>query len=439
MKQQLKNILKRIPPFKQFYQKIVSVEGALLKEINCLENENAFIKRALEQQNNLVSELDIQIKKLTAQLNDAIPSQSAYLRDQIDNIEANLNELNTFYNEELTSKLSGFSESLLALEVDMKKKYSYINIDERYRYLNSRIDATYKQMDYLYYKGLHPDFYEMAIAEWFQQKTGDKLDLENPKTYNEKLQWLKLYDCTSLKTLLVDKYLVRDWVSEKIGSEYLIPLLGVWNSYDEINFDSLPQKFVLKTNHGSSWNLIVKNKNEINQKQAKMNFDKWMNTNFAFYNGFELQYLNVPRKIIAEEYLEDLEKVSDYRFMCFNGEVKMVWLDTYQTDHRCLTFFTPEWKKMNIKMRHPIAEYDIPRPKNYEKMLAIASTLSQGFAHVRVDLYNVDGKIYFGELTFSSTSGTLGIEPKEFEYEMGDWIELPQKQSTPRTIFGLAK
>ena len=170
-----------------------------------------------------------------------------------------------------------------------------------------------------------------------------------------------------------------------------------------------------------------------------MNFDKWMNTNFAFYNGFELQYLNVPRKIIAEEYLEDLEKVSDYRFMCFNGEVKMVWLDTYQTDHRCLTFFTPEWKKMNIKMRHPIAEYDIPRPKNYEKMLTIASTLSQGFAHVRVDLYNVDGKIYFGELTFSSTSGTLGIEPKEFEYEMGDWIELPQKQSTPRTILGLAK
>lgn len=237
---------------------------------------------------------------------------------------------------------------------------------------------------------------------------------------------------------MFDNNLARDWVAEKIGNEYLIPLIGAWNSFDEINFDKLPQKFILKTNHGSSWNMIVKDKSTFNLKLAKINFDNWLNKNFAFHNGFEMQYLNVPRKIIAEEYLDTLEKVSDYRFMCFNGEVKMIWLDTYKGTDHFRTFFYPNWEVMNLKMKFPISPDYIPKPKNYEKMLEIASTLSQGFVHVRVDLYNVEGKIYFGEMTFSSTSGTLGVEPKEFEYEMGSWIKLPEKQSTPRTILGLS-
>lgn len=189
-------------------------------------------------------------------------------------------------------------------------------------------------MKYLYYKGLHPDQYASALADWYYDiHDWKRLDLENPKTYNEKMQWLKLYDSIPMKTRLADKYLVREWVIEKIGEEYLVTLLGVWDNFDEIDFDKLPDKFALKANHGCDWNIIVTDKSKFDKEDARRKFKSWLGINFAFRNGLELHYLNIPPKIIAEEYLEDIN-LYDYKFMCFNGEVKFLWVVSDRSTHR---------------------------------------------------------------------------------------------------------
>ena len=159
-------------------------------------------------------------------------------------------------------------------------------------------------IDYLIYSHMDPSKYPDALEKWFFKKTGKKLDLKNPVTFNEKIQWLKLYDRNPLKTTLVDKYLVRDWIKDKIGEEYLIELLGVWDRFDDIDFSLLPSKFVLKTNHGSGWNMVVRDKEHLDLKKAKRLFDRWMKLNFAFMEGFEMQYEHVRPKIIAEKFIE---------------------------------------------------------------------------------------------------------------------------------------
>lgn len=290
--------------------------------------------------------------------------------------------------------------------------------------------------DYEYYFNLPPEKYPEELKIWFERITKTPLNLNNPQTYNEKIQWMKLYDSTPIKTKLADKYLVRDWVAEKIGKEYLIPLLGVWDSFDEIDFDKLPNQFVLKANHGSGWNIIVKDKATFNKESAKKKFDAWMQKNFAFCFGFELHYMGIQPKIIAEKYMEEIDQVYDYKFMCFDGEVKFIWVDTDRfTDHR-RTLFTPKWERMNETIKCLPADYDIPKPKNFEQMLKCATILSQNFAHVRVDFYDVNGHIYFGEMTFTSGSGTEHANPREFELTMGNWIKLPPKSPIPeRKVF----
>ena len=290
--------------------------------------------------------------------------------------------------------------------------------------------------DYDYYYSLPSSKYAEELQIWYREKTGDELNLDDPQTYNEKIQWLKLYDSTPIKTRLADKYLVRDWVTEKIGEEYLIPILGVWDSFDEIDFDTLPNQFALKTNHGSGWNYIVKDKSKLNIVVARKKFNQWLSRNFAFVAGFELHYMNIPPKIIAEQYIEEMDQVYDYKFMCFDGVVKFIWVDTDRFTNHKRTLFTPTWKRMEERLLWPTADHEIPKPKNLDKMLEFAEKLSQGFAHVRVDFYEVQGKLYFGEMTFTSSSGTEHAIPKEFEYTMGSWLKLPPKSPIPeRKVF----
>lgn len=292
---------------------------------------------------------------------------------------------------------------------------------------------------YDYYLHLPPEKYEEELTIWYKRTTGENLDLENPKTFNEKIQWLKLYDSTPLKTRLADKYLVRDWVKEKIGEEHLIPLLGVWDSFDEIDFDKLPDQFVLKANHGSGWNIIVTDKSKLDIDAAREKFNQWLQTNFAFRFGLELQYMNIQPKIIAEKYMEEMNDLWDYKFMCFGGEVKFIYVATerYLTGpghSKKKTLFTRNWERIPASMGNTPADYDIPRPKTLDQMIHFAEMLSQGFAAVRVDLYEVSGQVYFGELTFTSDSGVVKIIPEEFNYEMGSWIQLPRKSSLPKRI-----
>ena len=290
--------------------------------------------------------------------------------------------------------------------------------------------------DYNYYQNLPPEKYAEELKLWFKRVTKEDLNLENPRTFNEKIQWLKLYDSTPLKTKLVDKYLVREWVAEKIGEEYLIPLLGVWDSFDDIDFNTLPEQFVLKTNHGSGWNIIVKNKQNLDLDAAKKKFDDWMSRNFGLKASMELQYVNIVPKIIAEQYIANTNgELSDYKFLCFNGEMRYVWIDIDRFTNHCRNIYNLDWERQAFSVGYPASARNIAPPQNFEKMKQLTQKLCEGFPHVRVDFYNVDGKIYFGEMTFTSGNGGETFSPKEYNLILGDMITLPPKSPIPEKIF----
>lgn len=288
----------------------------------------------------------------------------------------------------------------------------------------------FAKKDYTYYKNLNIEQYPVELKEWFYRCTRQALNLENPQTFNEKIQWLKLYDSTPLKTRLADKYLVREWVNEKIGDEYLIPLLGVWDRFKDINFDKLPNSFVLKANHGCGWNIIVKDKNLFDQEGARVKFDEWMNTNYAFIFGLELHYENIVPKIIAEQYLENAEgDIYDYKIWCFDGKAKYIMFLAERKTGLKMTVLDTEWNVLPVVYSYPRNENEVSRPENSGLMLELAEKLSKGFPHVRVDFYCLnDGTIKFGELTFTSASGTSKWDPPEYNLEFGRLIALPKKK-----------
>lgn len=262
-----------------------------------------------------------------------------------------------------------------------------------------------------------------TLEKAYLEKIGHELDWDNLQTYTEKMQWEKMYHEYPVKAVLADKYLVRDWVAEKIGGQYLIPLLGVWDSFDEIDFDSLPNQFVLKTNHGSGTNEIVKNKQKMHYKQVKCRFDDWMQMDFAYTTFFEMHYSDIPRKILAEKYLEtDRGELQDYKFLCFDGEPQFCWVDLGRFSDHTRTVFDMQWNLQPwTQANYGISKEPIPKPKNFEKMVELARVLAQGFSHVRVDLYNVDGTIYFGEMTFTNGSGLDPIVPDEYDLVLGQY------------------
>ena len=269
--------------------------------------------------------------------------------------------------------------------------------------------------------------YPRLIKAIYKYYTSKPLNLNNPRTFNEKIQWLKLYDNSLLKTKLTDKYQVREWIKEKIGENYLVPLLGVWDGFDEINFDSLPDSFVLKCNHGSGMSVIVEDKNKIDKSKLKELFDYWMNINFA-YNSLELHYKDISRKIIAEDYIEQNNgDLLDYKIHVFNGEPKIIQVIGQRnflsnTAKEC--FFTPQWTPQDVKY-HTYDSYELlpEKPFNLDEMLEISRILAKGFKYVRVDLYNLEGRIKFGEMTFTSASGFTKWG-KDIQSLFGSWINL---------------
>ena len=264
------------------------------------------------------------------------------------------------------------------------------------------------------------------LNEVYEQRIGHPINWENPKTYTEKMQWEKLYNNNPMKTMLSDKYLVREWVKDMIGEEYLIPLIGVWDSFDQILLDTLPDQFVLKTNHGSGTNVIVTDKAALDWKAIKKKVNDWMQMDFAYTTFFEMHYSQIERKILVEKYLEtELGELQDYKFLCFDGVPKFCWVDLGRYKNHTRTVFDMNWKKEPWSQVCETAD-NVPKPKNFDKMIEIATKLCQGFAHVRVDLYNVDGKIYFGEMTFTNGSGMDRIIPEEYDQMLGDMWSLPR-------------
>ena len=274
---------------------------------------------------------------------------------------------------------------------------------------------------------LFPDKFYLRCE--YRSRMGRKLNLNNPKTYNEKLQWLKLYDRRDIYTKLVDKYEAKKYVSEKIGEKYIIPTLGVWKSFNDIDFNSLPNRFVLKCTHDSGGLIICKDKTTFDIKLAAEKIEGCLKRNY-YWHGREWPYKNVVPRIIAEEYMEDSEtsELRDYKFFCFNGKTKALFIATdrqKKDSDTCFDFFDENFNHLDIRNGHPNAAQTPHKPKCFDEMKYLASTLSTGFPHVRVDFYEVNGKVLFGELTFCHWSGMVPFEPEKWDQIFGSWIELP--------------
>lgn len=265
------------------------------------------------------------------------------------------------------------------------------------------------------------------LLTWMDDKTylklvyrghfGKKLNLEHPVTFNEKLQWLKLYNRKPEYTVMVDKVQAKEYVANIIGEEHIIPTLGVWDDPDEIDFDKLPDQFVLKCNHNSGIGLcICKDKSKLDIEKAKADLRKGLKEDF-YLMGREWPYKNVPRKILAEKYMVDEsgEDLKDYKVMCFNGKVQcsFVCMERFSEDGMKINFYDREWKRLPFKRVYPNSEHDVPKPTGYTQMLELAEKLSANLPFVRADFYEINGNLYFGELTFYPGTGMEEFTPEK--------------------------
>ena len=273
---------------------------------------------------------------------------------------------------------------------------------------------------------------EKYLKRKFEAVMGKTLNLDNPQSYSEKLQWLKLYNRKDEYTMMVDKYAVRKYVAETIGEEYLIPSLGVWDDPEDINFDELPNEFVLKCNHNSGVGMcICTDKSKLDIEKVKAELKKGLAQDYYITNR-EWPYKNVPRKIIAEKFMVDESgtELKDYKLFCYDGKPHYMFIATDRGTPGVETkfdFYDMDFNHLDFTNGHPNSEKTIAEPKGFEKMKELAEKLSKGIPHARVDFYDINGQIYFGEITFFHWSGIVPFEPEEWDYKFGEFIKLPKK------------
>ncbi len=274
---------------------------------------------------------------------------------------------------------------------------------------------------------------ETEVKKYFRlyaPNEGGLGNLDKPETFNEKIAWLKIHGDNDFRTRLADKYLVREYVSERIGEQYLIPLYAVWNNLDEMDFSILPNKFVIKVNDGCGFNYLCHNKDEIDYAKLKKTIKKWMQESFG-YVTFEPQYFNIQKKIIAEKLEEEKGKISltDYKFYCFNGIPKFIHMVCDRDEETGLykaAFYDLNWNVMNFNYVEHQAEENIEKPKSLNEMIDVATKLSEGIPFVRVDLYEIDGNVKFGEMTFTPLGGYCNWKPNGTNMMLGRMIELTE-------------
>lgn len=274
-----------------------------------------------------------------------------------------------------------------------------------------------------------PDSLYLKISYYIS--TGSRLHLKEPKTYNEKLQWLKLNYRRPIMTQCADKYEVRSYIDNTIGSGYLIPLVGgPWNSFEEIDFSKLPDRFVLKCTHDSGGLVICKDKSRFDIQRARYIIEKCLKHNF-YWGGREWPYKDISPRIIAEAYMEDssTHELRDYKFFCFDGRVKALFIASERQsvgEETKFDFFDSEFRHLPFTNGHPNAKILPQKPLHFEEMKSLAEKLSAEFPHARVDFYEVNGNVYFGEITFYHWSGMMPFEPQEWDELFGDWLKLPE-------------
>ncbi len=256
----------------------------------------------------------------------------------------------------------------------------------------------------------------------FKRQLGYSLNLKNPKTFSEKIQWIKLNDHNPLYTKYSDKVAVRDYVREKIGDAYLIPLIGVYNNPKEIEWESLPDKFVLKLNTGSGYNFICMNKKNIDIIEVEKMFTLWMKERF-YQRHKEYHYRDIEKKILCEEYLED-DNLFDYKVFCFNGKPYIIMVEMGEKYNNHRNIYYPDWTRHNGWITYQQDSFEIPKPNCLREMLEKAEILAAGFKEVRVDFYIVKDQLYFGEMTFTSGAGFSVFSPYDFDLEMGNQFDI---------------
>lgn len=272
---------------------------------------------------------------------------------------------------------------------------------------------------------------ELYVKIYYWLEMRKPLNLDNPKTFNEKLQWLKLYDRQPEYVRMVDKYEVKQYVADKVGSQYVVPNLGVWDKPSQIDWNALPNQFVIKTNHDGGGNGIVicKDKNCFDKRKALRELRHSYRRN-SYLLGREWPYKNVKKRIMAEMYLEDnvYQELRDYKFYCFDGMVKVMLIASGRGGgHTMMNYYDENFKMLDLDQGHPHIPGNMLKPKTFDEMKKIASILSKGIPQVRVDLYEVNGKVYFGELTFFDSGGTGAFHPQKWDEIFGSWIKLPEK------------
>lgn len=267
-----------------------------------------------------------------------------------------------------------------------------------------------------------------AYLKWlFRHYMGYKLNLRNPKSFSEKLQWLKLYDRHPEYTKLVDKVEAKKYVASIAGDKYIIPTLGVWNKVEDIDWLSLPNQFVVKATNDSGGVVVCKDKKNLDVDASIKKLQGLGGRDYTKYNK-EYPYHNVPHRFIAEEYMEDESgyELKDYKIFCFDGVPKFLFVATgRQSNDTRFDFYDTDFNHLPIENGHPNADVWPTKPQNFEEMLDVAHKLSMGFPHIRVDLYNIKGRVYFGELTFFHFSGTTPFNPREWDYKFGEYLKLP--------------
>ena len=277
--------------------------------------------------------------------------------------------------------------------------------------------------------GMIPDKWYLQML--YRRVFNKKLDLGNPKGYNEKLFWMKLYDRRPIYTTMVDKFAVKKYVADIIGEEYIIPTIGVWDSPEDIKWEELPDQFVLKCTHDSGGLVICRDKSKLDKDAAMDTLRKSLKRNY-YKAGREWPYKNVPRRIIAEKYMEDrsVGELPDYKFFCFDGEVKALFIGTERgTGDVKFDYYDADFNHLDLVQVHPMSGKVLSKPENFEKMKELASKLSKGYPQLRVDFYNINGAIYFGELTLFHHGGVIPFHPESWNYTFGSWIKLPEKNN----------
>lgn len=268
---------------------------------------------------------------------------------------------------------------------------------------------------------------KLYLSMLFKQRLGYSMDWKNPQSFNQKLQWMKLYDRNPLYSVCADKVEVRNFVAKTIGEQYLIPCLGVYDKAEDIDYSVLPDRFVLKCNHGAKYNVICKDKNSLNVQKTNANLNRWLKEKFWRIKR-EYHYKAIKPRILCEQYMEDRETggLNDYKVFIIAGEPYMIQVDLDRFGEHQRNIYDKDWNLLEVEISFPKGPA-VPRPDNLDEMLECAEKLAKGFKEVRVDFYVINGKLYFGEMTFFSGAGFSKYQPREFEFAMGKRINLSER------------